>query len=394
MQNSTVDPSHKAASALPKSEIQHKSIDFSPSTYIHTYIHTHTHTPAEFNRKSFAQSGINASKIRILHETIDFSLFHSSHCEPPVQYPSHIPGYRVPKTGTTTDRAAEHPRNINKAKSRKSFIIELLRQSESMADMQTEGNSRVKLVQVGGKSGFSGSFYERLLPVYARDHDNKGHVYDKKRDMYDKKTDIYDKNRHIYDEKRDMYDTNRDMHDQMNDANDKMGGENRGENEAKTAGRAARRCKVCRQTAGMSLSQQDKDRIDTPQRTHRIHMPQNDKDTFITPQNDKDAATTPQRRHRIHRTIVQKQETSCFKFLSIFKFEDRKGWDVLLQAYWREFGAKDNVSLYECMHSIHACVHVHTYAYIYMCVCVYIYIYIHTHMRICAHTRTYRYLYI
>jgi hypothetical protein len=46
-----------------------------------------------------------------------------------------------------------------------------------------------------------------------------------------------------------------------------------------------------------------------------------------------------------HVTVRDSDSDSCFKFLSIFKFEDRKGWDVLLQAYWREFGAQDNVSL-------------------------------------------------
>ena len=34
-----------------------------------------------------------------------------------------------------------------------------------------------------------------------------------------------------------------------------------------------------------------------------------------------------------------------FVFVSIFKLEWRKGWDVLLDAYWREFGPDDNVRL-------------------------------------------------
>ena len=33
-------------------------------------------------------------------------------------------------------------------------------------------------------------------------------------------------------------------------------------------------------------------------------------------------------------------EYSFFKFLSIFKWEKRKGWDVLLTAYFEEFTAK------------------------------------------------------
>jgi hypothetical protein len=32
-----------------------------------------------------------------------------------------------------------------------------------------------------------------------------------------------------------------------------------------------------------------------------------------------------------------------FKFLSVFKMEERKGWDILLRAYWEEFEA----SMYE-----------------------------------------------
>lgn len=45
-------------------------------------------------------------------------------------------------------------------------------------------------------------------------------------------------------------------------------------------------------------------------------------------------------------------ENSCdihkdekFKFLSIFKWEYRKGWDLLLSAYWNAFTASDNVEL-------------------------------------------------
>lgn len=39
-----------------------------------------------------------------------------------------------------------------------------------------------------------------------------------------------------------------------------------------------------------------------------------------------------------------------FKFLSIFKWEDRKGWRTLLGAYAREFTADDNVALYILTH--------------------------------------------
>ena len=37
---------------------------------------------------------------------------------------------------------------------------------------------------------------------------------------------------------------------------------------------------------------------------------------------------------------------ATFRILSIFKWEHRKGWDVLLRAYWRAFSARDNVCLY------------------------------------------------
>jgi glycosyltransferase involved in cell wall biosynthesis len=36
----------------------------------------------------------------------------------------------------------------------------------------------------------------------------------------------------------------------------------------------------------------------------------------------------------------------CFKFLSNFKWEHRKGWDVLLKAYFTTFTIRDNVALY------------------------------------------------
>jgi len=37
---------------------------------------------------------------------------------------------------------------------------------------------------------------------------------------------------------------------------------------------------------------------------------------------------------------------SRFRILSVFKWEHRKGWDVLLRAYWRAFSARDHVCLY------------------------------------------------
>lgn len=38
-------------------------------------------------------------------------------------------------------------------------------------------------------------------------------------------------------------------------------------------------------------------------------------------------------------------QTEPFQFLSVFKWEHRKGWDVLLEAYWQSFGPTDNVVL-------------------------------------------------
>merc|ERR1719272_2750289 len=39
------------------------------------------------------------------------------------------------------------------------------------------------------------------------------------------------------------------------------------------------------------------------------------------------------------------KEVEPFRFLSVFKWEKRKGWDVLLQAYFEEFSADDAVEL-------------------------------------------------
>lgn len=39
------------------------------------------------------------------------------------------------------------------------------------------------------------------------------------------------------------------------------------------------------------------------------------------------------------------EKDNAFRFLSVFKWEKRKGWDVLLKAYFQEFSADDNVEL-------------------------------------------------
>ena len=41
----------------------------------------------------------------------------------------------------------------------------------------------------------------------------------------------------------------------------------------------------------------------------------------------------------------ERSATEPFVFLSIFKWEGRKGWDVLLEAYWREFKREEAVTL-------------------------------------------------
>jgi len=49
---------------------------------------------------------------------------------------------------------------------------------------------------------------------------------------------------------------------------------------------------------------------------------------------------------------LSKQKPGQFNFLSVFKWEQRKGWDVLLKAYFTEFTKDENVALY-----------IHTYIY-------------------------------
>mgnify|MGYP001802982107 FL=1 len=47
------------------------------------------------------------------------------------------------------------------------------------------------------------------------------------------------------------------------------------------------------------------------------------------------------------------EHDESFAFLSIFKWEQRKGWDVLVRAYLSEFTAGDNVSLYLLTNKYH-----------------------------------------
>jgi glycosyltransferase involved in cell wall biosynthesis len=46
-----------------------------------------------------------------------------------------------------------------------------------------------------------------------------------------------------------------------------------------------------------------------------------------------------------HATPYTLTDTASFKFLSVFDWSIRKGWDILLQAYFEEFDANDDVSL-------------------------------------------------
>jgi len=48
------------------------------------------------------------------------------------------------------------------------------------------------------------------------------------------------------------------------------------------------------------------------------------------------------------------RKRASFAFLSIFKWEARKGWDVLLKAYFDEFTASDDVSLHILTHGYHS----------------------------------------
>jgi len=49
-----------------------------------------------------------------------------------------------------------------------------------------------------------------------------------------------------------------------------------------------------------------------------------------------------------------KEETKVFRFLSVFKFEERKAWDVLVEAFVREFGKSDSVVLVILTSSFHS----------------------------------------
>lgn len=52
-------------------------------------------------------------------------------------------------------------------------------------------------------------------------------------------------------------------------------------------------------------------------------------------------------------TAMKLPRRKKFAFLSIFKWEERKGWDVLLEAFFREFSPDDDVSLHLLTHGYH-----------------------------------------
>jgi glycosyltransferase involved in cell wall biosynthesis len=61
----------------------------------------------------------------------------------------------------------------------------------------------------------------------------------------------------------------------------------------------------------------------------------------------KSGKSTPEEKRKPgHATGDRSREKRPFVFVSTFKWEMRKGWDVLLQAYLEEFSSKDSVELY------------------------------------------------
>ena len=67
----------------------------------------------------------------------------------------------------------------------------------------------------------------------------------------------------------------------------------------------------------------------------RVHVVPEPLDTVLDPD-----ATPATRRLRASAT-----EDGTTRFVSVFKWERRKGWDLLLWGYWSEFSADDSVEL-------------------------------------------------
>lgn len=53
---------------------------------------------------------------------------------------------------------------------------------------------------------------------------------------------------------------------------------------------------------------------------------------------------------RLQHVLLPHYRKNQFRFLSIFKWEPRKGWDILIRAFVNEFRAEDNVALYILTH--------------------------------------------
>jgi len=72
----------------------------------------------------------------------------------------------------------------------------------------------------------------------------------------------------------------------------------------------------------------------------------NNNDSNISSIDDnKNNSSDDSNNNNIYDGRIQCKEDSKFEFLSIFKWEYRKGWDLLLNAYWTAFKPSDNVVL-------------------------------------------------
>ncbi|CUG94344.1 glycosyltransferase-like, putative [Bodo saltans] len=78
---------------------------------------------------------------------------------------------------------------------------------------------------------------------------------------------------------------------------------------------------------------------------HRCKVPPANIKKIATNANNNDAETTAVNAFygSIHRTKMHQR--CAFKFLSIFKWEERKGWDVLIKAFYEEFVANADVNV-------------------------------------------------
>ncbi|CUF57498.1 Hypothetical protein, putative [Bodo saltans] len=54
--------------------------------------------------------------------------------------------------------------------------------------------------------------------------------------------------------------------------------------------------------------------------------------------------------HQCNRNLTPETVRKSYTFLSDFKWEPRKGWDVLFESYFRAFTSSDNVVLFVLTH--------------------------------------------